>query len=170
MPPDETRVEPPLALLAELTHRCPLRCPYCSNPLKLERATDELTEAEWRRQLTDEQYHVTRKAGTERALSSEMCSLFEPGLYSCVCCDTLLFDSNEKFESHTGWPSFTQPVEAGVIAVWSKNSILQRTNTCPYQIFRCTKNQGLGRRSCDIVTGVIERAREYGSDVPDTTR
>ena len=73
-------------------------------------------EAEWRQQLTDEQYRVTREAGTERAFSSEMCSRFEPGLYSCVCCDTLLFDSNEKFESHTGWPSFTQPVEANVIA------------------------------------------------------
>ena len=68
------------------------------------------TEAEWRQHLTDEQYRVTRQAGTERAFSSEMCSLFEPGLYSCVCCDTLLFDSNEKFESHTGWPSFTQPI------------------------------------------------------------
>jgi len=74
------------------------------------------TEAEWRQQLTDEQHHVTRQAGTERAFSSEMCSLFEPGLYSCLCCDTLLFDSNEKFESHTGWPSFTQPIEANVIA------------------------------------------------------
>ena len=74
------------------------------------------TEAEWRQQLTDEQYRVTRQAGTERAFSSEMCSLFEPGLYSCLCCDTLLFDSNEKFESHTGWPSFTQPIEANVIA------------------------------------------------------
>src|SRR5689334_2991699 len=59
MPPAEPRikphvepgVEPPLALLAELTHRCPLRCPYCSNPLKLDRASDELTEAEWRRVL-----------------------------------------------------------------------------------------------------------------------
>ena len=74
------------------------------------------TEAEWRRQLTDEQYQVTRQSGTERPFSSEMCSLFEPGLYSCLCCDTLLFDSNEKFESHTGWPSFTQPIEANVIA------------------------------------------------------
>ena len=57
------------------------------------------TDAEWHQQLSDEQYRVTRKAGTERAFSSEMCSLFEPGLYSCLCCDTLLFDSNEKFES-----------------------------------------------------------------------
>ena len=73
------------------------------------------TEAEWRTQLTDEQYYVTRRAGTERAFSSEMCSLFEPGLYFCLCCDTLLFDSKEKFESHTGWPSFMQPIEANVI-------------------------------------------------------
>ena len=56
------------------------------------------TESEWRQQLTDEQYHVTREAGTERDYSSEMCGLFGPGLYSCLCCDTtLLFDSNGKF-------------------------------------------------------------------------
>src|SRR5437899_1699580 len=47
--PVPPRIDPPLALLAELTHRCPLRCPYCSNPVALERASDELTEAEWRR-------------------------------------------------------------------------------------------------------------------------
>ena len=74
------------------------------------------TDAEWCRQLTDEQYRVTHQSGTERAFSSEMCSLFEPGLYSCLCCDTLLFDSHEKFESHTGWPSFTQPIVSDVIA------------------------------------------------------
>jgi len=74
------------------------------------------TDAQWREQLTEMQYYVARQAGTERAFSSEMCSLFEPGRYSCICCDTLLFDSDEKFESFTGWPSFTQPVEASVIA------------------------------------------------------
>jgi len=74
------------------------------------------TEAEWRRLLTEQEYYVTRQSGTERAFSSEMCSLFEPGLYSCACCGTLLFDSNEKFESGTGWPSFTQPVEPAAIA------------------------------------------------------
>ena len=74
------------------------------------------TDAEWRAQLSDEEYHVARQAGTERAFSSEMCSLFEPGIYSCLCCDTVLFDSSEKFESHTGWPSFTQPIKNNVIA------------------------------------------------------
>lgn len=53
MPQDDIRIDPPLALLAELTHRCPLRCPYCSNPLKLERASDELGEAEWIRVLDE---------------------------------------------------------------------------------------------------------------------
>src|SRR6267154_5139831 len=74
------------------------------------------TDAEWRAQLSDEEYHVTRQAGTERAFSSEMCSLFEPGIYSCLCCETVLFDASEKFESHTGWPSFTQPIKENVIA------------------------------------------------------
>lgn len=73
------------------------------------------TEEEWKAQLTEEQYRVTRLKGTERAFSSKMCSLFEPGLYKCVCCGTLLFDSNEKFESGTGWPSFTQPVKENAI-------------------------------------------------------
>ncbi|MCA9610777.1 MAG: peptide-methionine (R)-S-oxide reductase, partial [Myxococcales bacterium] len=60
-------------------------------------------EAEWRAQLTPAEFEVTRKHGTERAFSSDMCSLFEPGRYACKCCGTLLFDANEKFESGTGW-------------------------------------------------------------------
>ena len=74
------------------------------------------TEVEWRAQLTPEQYRVTRQAGTERPFSSPMCELFEPGLYGCLCCDTLLFDASEKFDSGTGWPSFTQPVADNAIA------------------------------------------------------
>jgi methionine-R-sulfoxide reductase len=74
------------------------------------------TEQEWIAQLTPNQYAVTRQKGTERPFSSAMCSLFEPGLYACVCCDTLLFDANEKFESGTGWPSFTQPIKENAIA------------------------------------------------------
>ena len=76
----------------------------------------EKTEDEWRAQLTPDEFFVTRKKGTERAFSSEMCSLFEAGKYACVCCDTELFDSTEKFESGTGWPSFTQPVDPAVVA------------------------------------------------------
>lgn len=74
------------------------------------------TEEEWKAQLTEEQYYVTRQKGTERAFSSEMCHLFEPGRYACVCCGTTLFDSQEKFESGTGWPSFTQPLNENAVA------------------------------------------------------
>lgn len=74
------------------------------------------TDAQWRAQLSPEQYLVTRQAGTERPFSSAMCSLFKPGIYRCVCCDTLLFDAAEKFDSGTGWPSFTQPVSPQAIA------------------------------------------------------
>ena len=90
----------------------------------------EKSDAEWRRQLSSEQYHVTRQAGTERAFSSEMCSLFEPGIYSCLCCDTVLFDASVKFESGTGWPSFTQPIAANVIAYnFDGPSFLERVET-----------------------------------------
>lgn len=74
------------------------------------------TEAEWKAQLSEEQFRITRLKGTERPHSSELCSLFEPGIYGCVCCDTLLFDAHEKFESGTGWPSFTQPVKENAVA------------------------------------------------------
>jgi peptide-methionine (R)-S-oxide reductase len=59
----------------------------------------EQSDAEWRAALTDEQYYVTRRKGTERAFSSELCGLFEPGRYQCTCCDTPLFDSTSKFDT-----------------------------------------------------------------------
>ncbi len=80
------------------------------------------TDAEWRAQLSPAEYQVTRQAATERAFSSAMCSAFEPGIYSCRCCDSLLFDSTEKFESHTGWPSFTQPIAPNAIAYHADDS------------------------------------------------
>ncbi|MEP1096325.1 MAG: peptide-methionine (R)-S-oxide reductase MsrB [Cyclobacteriaceae bacterium] len=80
------------------------------------------TDEEWKNQLSDEEYRVTRLKGTERPHSSDMCNLFEPGRYGCVCCDTLLFDANEKFDSGTGWPSFTQPAKDNAIAYNSDKS------------------------------------------------
>jgi peptide methionine sulfoxide reductase msrA/msrB len=74
------------------------------------------TDAEWQAQLSPEQYQVTRHHGTERPFSSALCSLFEPGRYACVCCGTLLFDASEKFDSGTGWPSFTQPIKENALA------------------------------------------------------
>lgn len=75
----------------------------------------EKTDAEWRAMLTEEEYYVCRKKGTERAFTGEYCEAHEPGLYACRCCGTVLFDSRTKFESGTGWPSFTIPVEPDVI-------------------------------------------------------
>jgi peptide-methionine (R)-S-oxide reductase len=77
---------------------------------------DDRTPQEWRSVLSREQFRVTRKAGTERAFSSDMCSLSEPGRYQCLCCGTELFDSSTTFDSGTGWPSFTRTVRSDVVA------------------------------------------------------
>jgi len=90
----------------------------------------EKTDTEWRQQLTPEQFRVTRQKGTERAFTGQYCALFEPGRYACICCGTVLFDSEEKFESGTGWPSFTQPIKDNVIKYEADNSHgMQRVET-----------------------------------------
>jgi len=68
------------------------------------------TDEEWKEQLTEEQFYVTRKAGTERAFSGKYWNNHEEGTYKCVCCGNDLFVSETKFESGTGWPSFYKPV------------------------------------------------------------
>jgi peptide-methionine (R)-S-oxide reductase len=68
------------------------------------------TEAEWRAQLTPEQYEVARKKGTERAFTSKYHDNKEKGIYKCVCCGTELFTSDTKYDSGTGWPSFWEPI------------------------------------------------------------
>ncbi|MDH5380642.1 MAG: peptide-methionine (R)-S-oxide reductase MsrB [Cyclobacteriaceae bacterium] len=75
----------------------------------------EKTEEKWKEILTPEEFHITRKKGTERPFTGEHCEAIEPGKYSCKCCDTPLFDSTEKFDSRSGWPSFTQPVDPSSI-------------------------------------------------------
>lgn len=67
------------------------------------------SESEWKALLTDEQYHVCRKKGTERAFTGKYWNTKDSGTYYCVCCDQPLFESRTKFDSGTGWPSFFQP-------------------------------------------------------------
>lgn len=74
------------------------------------------SEAEWRQELTEEQYHVTRQKGTERAFTGELCDNKEQGVYRCVCCGSELFSSETKYDSRSGWPSFWQPVSKDKVA------------------------------------------------------
>ena len=81
----------------------------------------EKTAAEWQQQLTPLQFQVTRKQGTERAFSGKYATSHDDGLYRCICCGTVLFDSKTKFESGTGWPSFWQPI--------AKENVREETDT-----------------------------------------
>ena len=84
------------------------------------------SDAELRAQLTPEQYRVTRKKGTERAFSGEYAETKAPGTYVCVCCGQLLFASDTKFDSGTGWPSFWQPLAPDAVATESDWGFLMR--------------------------------------------
>jgi peptide-methionine (R)-S-oxide reductase len=85
-------------------------------------------DAEWRRQLTPEQFRVTRQKGTERPFTGAYHASKEPGVYVCVCCGQPLFDSATKYDSGSGWPSFTAPVADEVVAFEDDRSLfMQRT-------------------------------------------
>ena len=73
------------------------------------------SESEWRAALSPEQFHVTRKAGTEPAFTGKYWNSKDKGVYACSCCGEPLFDSQTKYESGTGWPSFYQPVSEGAV-------------------------------------------------------
>ena len=79
------------------------------------------SDAEWRSELTDEQYHVTRQRGTERAFTGKYHESKDPGVYTCVCCGQELFSSETKYESGTGWPSFYVPLSKDSVATHEDN-------------------------------------------------
>ena len=82
----------------------------------------EKPEAEWRMQLTEQQYHVTRDAGTEAPFTGQYHDTKTTGMYRCVCCGQDLFSSEAKYDSGTGWPSFWEPVDQSNIAVGTDQS------------------------------------------------
>lgn len=99
-----------------------------------------LSEAEWRKRLTPAQYHVLREAGTERAYAGALTDNKADGIYRCAACGLDLFDSADKFDSGSGWPSFTQPIDPDRVADHSDTSHgMRRTET---RCARCDSHQG----------------------------
>ncbi len=82
--------------------------------------------AEWKEQLTPEQYHVTREHGTERAFTGETWDNKKPGMYNCVCCGLPLFRADTKYDSGTGWPSFWAPVATENVATKEDRKFFMR--------------------------------------------
>ena len=93
-------------------------------PKKVEKV--ELTDEEWRQNLTPEQYRVAREHGTERPFTGEYWDHKEDGVYRCVACGTPLFSSDEKYDSGTGWPSFWAPVDETNVETEEDRSLFMR--------------------------------------------
>jgi peptide-methionine (R)-S-oxide reductase len=101
-------------------------------PMTNDRVTK--SDEEWRKQLTPEQYHVTRESGTEPAFVGKYYKAKDTGIYHCVCCDQPLFTSDAKYDSGSGWPSFWQPVDANsVVEITDRSHGMSRTE------LRCAK-------------------------------
>ena len=84
------------------------------------------SEAQWREQLSPQEFHITRQAGTEPPFSGIYCDTKTPGVYNCKCCGAPLFTSTTKYDSRSGWPSFYQPVSADAVVTREDNSLMMR--------------------------------------------
>lgn len=91
-------------------------------------------ESYWREKLTPEQFRVTRQHGTERPFTGEYCEAHAPGTYLCVCCELPLFEAGRKFESGTGWPSFTVPLTPDAIT-----EVVDRSHGMTRTEVRCSR-------------------------------
>ncbi|MDZ4849876.1 MAG: peptide-methionine (R)-S-oxide reductase MsrB [Pirellulaceae bacterium] len=127
----------------------------------------KVTDAEWKKRLTPSQYQVTRKHGTERAFSGKYHHYKKDGAYRCVCCKAVVFDSAQKFDSGTGWPSFWQPRDTELVAE-SKDNLLGYPRT-EIHCARCNAHLGhvfddapqtpTGLRYCINSVGLVFVAR-----------
>src|ERR1700757_3102447 len=109
--------------------KCPVGAPEKSPLWRMIQTVSgkiEKSDAEWRQQLTPEQYRVTRQKGTERAFTGQYWNDHTPGVFECACCDQPLFDAATKYESGTGWPSFWQPIDDENVSLLADNSLFQR--------------------------------------------
>ena len=93
---------------------------------KEEEKIKSMSDEDWKRQLTLEQYEVCRNKGTEMPFSGKYTDCKEQGIYQCVCCGNELFSSETKFESGTGWPSFWSPIKKGNVKEQADNSMFMR--------------------------------------------
>jgi peptide-methionine (R)-S-oxide reductase len=108
-----------------------LRCARFSGKYRQEDGEGDMekikkSDAEWKKELTEEQFHVTRKKGTEPAFTGEYWNNHEKGIYRCRCCGSELFSSDTKFDSGTGWPSFSSPISEDNVGSEEDDSFFMR--------------------------------------------